>query len=54
LMSQVRDFYPPLGQRYGGWGEWMRFTNTAVPQVEFLSISADTSEEVFLDLIKVG
>jgi len=41
FMSQARDALPPPGQRYGGWGEWLRFTNIAVPQVEFLSISAD-------------
>lgn len=51
---QARDFYPPLAQRYGGWGMWMNFANTAVPAAEFFSVSADTSEEVFLDLVKIG
>jgi hypothetical protein len=51
---QARDSLTPQRQRNGGWGEWLRFANTAVPQVEFLSVSADTAEEVYLDLIKVG
>lgn len=42
------------GQRFGGWGEWGRFKNTTPPTVDFLSNSADTSQVVDLDLIKVG
>ena len=52
--AQARDQAKPSNWRYGGWGEFLRFPNTAVPQVEFLSVSADTAEEVYLDLIKVG
>jgi len=52
--AQARDQSIPHPWRYGGWGELMRFPNTAVPQVEFLSVSADTAEEVYFDLIKVG
>lgn len=52
--AQARDQSIPANWRYGGWGEFVRFPNTAVPQIEFFSVSADTSEEVYLDLIKVG
>jgi hypothetical protein len=38
----------------GGWGVWGEFAHTAPPTVDFLSVSADTSEVVHLDLIKVG
>lgn len=54
LAVQARDGLNADGQRYGGWGEWLRFSNTAVPQIEVLSTSADTSEEFYLDLMKVG
>lgn len=40
--------------RYGGLGEFMRFTNTTPPQCEVFSGTADTSEEGFLDLVQVG
>lgn len=40
--------------RYGGIGEYLRFTNTTPPQVEVFSLSADTTEDGFLDLIQVG
>ncbi len=52
--GQVRDFLPPPGQRNGGWGQWMTFSNTAIPQVEFLATAADTSEEIFFDLMKIA
>lgn len=42
------------GQRFGGWGEWGRFRHTTPPTVDFLSNSADTSQVVDLDLVKVG
>jgi len=38
-------------QRHGGWGQWLQFTNTTVPQVEIFSISDDTSEEGIIDVI---
>jgi len=40
--------------RMGRLGEWMRFNHDRLPSIDFLSISADTDQEVFLDLIKVG
>lgn len=42
------------GQRGGGWGSWGEFNSTNPPTVDFLSISADTSQVGLLDLIKVG
>lgn len=38
-------------QRRGGWGKWLDFTNVTVPQVEVLSLSADTSEEGDIDIV---
>jgi len=35
----------------GNWGE---FDHTYPPQVEFLSVSADTAEVVYLDLVKIS
>jgi len=39
--------------RYGRFGVWGEFDHNRPPTVDFLSSSADTSEEVWLDLIKV-
>lgn len=38
-------------QRFGGWGTWLQFTNTTVPQIEVLSTSADTSESGIIDIV---
>ena len=38
-------------QRKGGWGTWLQFTNTTIPQIEMFSVSADTSEEGIIDII---
>lgn len=51
---QAQDNYEAHNDRQGGMGEWYRFTNTALPQIEIFSRSADTSEEGYFDLIKVG
>lgn len=40
--------------RYAHRGSAGEFEHTFVPQVEFLSVSADTSEEIYLDIIKVA
>jgi len=40
--------------RYGQLGVWGEFPHNVVPSVDFLSITADTAEELFLDLIKVA
>jgi len=41
------------GQRSGGWGVWLEFDSITPPSVDFYSISADTSQEVWIDLIKI-
>ena len=38
-------------QRKGGWGKWLDFTNTTIPQIEVFSISDDTSEEGVIDIV---
>jgi hypothetical protein len=40
--------------RYGNAGVFGRFTHDSPPTVDFLSVSADTSETVFLDVVKVA
>lgn len=40
--------------RSGGLGVWMEFENENPPQAEFLSVSADTAEVVYLDVVKVA
>lgn len=39
--------------RQGALGKWGEFEHVYPPQVEFLSVSADTAETVYLDVIKV-
>lgn len=39
--------------RHGGLGVWGEFEHTVPPDVEFLSVSGDSSEDVLLDLIKI-
>jgi len=40
--------------RRGGWGEWLRFATTNLPQIEVFATSADTAEELWLDLYQVS
>jgi len=40
--------------RYGQMGIWLQFSNTTMPNVEVFSLSADTSEEGYLDLIQLS
>jgi len=40
--------------RMGGLGVWLNFASNSIPSVDFLSESADTDQEVFLDLIRVS
>jgi len=42
--------FEPYGQRGGGWGEWGQFDNLTIPTFEFWSTSADTAENMWLDL----
>lgn len=39
--------------RYGGLGVFGEFEDTDMPSVDFLSISADTAEDVVLDLVQL-
>lgn len=39
--------------RFGRLGEWGRFTNVNIPNIELLSTGACTSQEVFLDVVKI-
>ena len=32
----------------------VRFPNTAIPQIEFFSVSADTAQEAYLDVIELA
>lgn len=40
--------------RNGILGVWGVFHNYAMPTAEFLSVSADVAEEIYLDLVKIG
>jgi len=42
------------GGRLGNGAPWTEFTDTSIPTVDFLSISADTAETVWLDLVYLG
>lgn len=44
----------PQGQRMGGWGVWGEFDSLTPPSVDFLSVSADTSQVLYLDLIRLS
>jgi hypothetical protein len=62
ICVQAYDAMDPFNQRflpeYGpvgfGWGQWLNFFSNTPPGVEFFATSADTAEEVFLDVIKVS
>jgi len=45
---------PLREMRLGRFGVWGEFDHDLPPTVDFLSLSADTSEEVWLDLIKIA
>lgn len=38
----------------GGLGIWGRFNSNRMPNVEFLCNAADTAQEIYLDIIRVG
>lgn len=40
--------------RYGNLGVWGEFAHNQPPNVDFLSVSADTNEYVWLDLVRVS
>lgn len=54
LGCQTYDQLEPVGQRYGGWGTWMTFQQNVPPSVNWFATAADTAEEVWYDLVKVG
>lgn len=51
LAVQAADGLDIYQQRMGGMGTWTTFPNYNVPQFEAFCISADTSQDVTLDLI---
>lgn len=51
IAVQTEDQLDHPNQRKGGWGKWLDFTNTTVPQIEIFSLSADTSEEGIIDIV---
>ena len=44
----------PARQRQGGLGSWGEFNDDQPPSVDFLSVSADTSQVGHLDLVRVS
>jgi hypothetical protein len=51
---QAYDGLTPDGQRYGGWGTWLTFQQNVPPAVNLFATAADTAQEAWYDLIKVG
>jgi hypothetical protein len=51
---QAYDGLTPDGQRYGGWGIWMTFQQNVLPSLNLFATAADTAQEAWLDLVKVG
>ena len=56
--AQAQSDYPYEGSRFTDYvpnlGEAMRFNNVTIPQIEIFSVSADTTEEGYIDMIQVG
>lgn len=53
LMTTAKNFTHPM-YRMGGLGIWGQFDAYVMPQIEFLSTSADTSQEIYLDILRIG
>lgn len=51
---QAYDGMTPEGQRYGGWGTWLTFQQNVPPSVNLFATAADTAQEAWLDLVKIG
>jgi hypothetical protein len=51
IAVQTEDQLDHPMQRKAGWGKWLDFTNTTIPQIEIFSLSADTSEEGIIDIV---
>jgi len=56
--SQAQDGYAFSGDRYTddipNQGIVLQFNNVTIPQIEVFSVSADTTEEGYIDMIQVG
>ena len=51
---QSYDALDAPGARYGGYGTWLTFQQNVLPSFNFFATSADTAEEVWLDLVFTG
>ncbi|MAF43782.1 MAG: hypothetical protein CMI54_06410 [Parcubacteria group bacterium] len=51
--DDAQDLTPDIF-RHGRMGVWGEFDHNQAPSIDFLSMSGDSSQEVFLDLIKVS
>lgn len=51
---QTYDALDAPGSRYGGWGTWLSFQQNVLPSFNYFATSADTAEEVWLDLQYAG
>jgi hypothetical protein len=62
VAAQTNDQLDPPGQRFlnpltgamSHWGVWVTFFQNTIPNIDFWSTSADTAEDVYLDLIKIS
>jgi len=62
LAVQSAGSFDPPGQRYINpltgqithWGTWVTFYQNTVPQVDIWATAADTTEDIFFDLIKIS
>jgi hypothetical protein len=54
IANQVFDGMTPDGQRYGGWGTWLTFQQNVLPSLNLFATAADTAQDAWLDLVKVG
>jgi hypothetical protein len=54
IAVQTYDQLTPDGQRYGGWGTWLQFQQNVLPSINLFATAADTAQEAWLDLVKIG
>ena len=54
ICVQSYDGMEATGQRYGGWGEWLRFQQNVLPSISILSANADTAQDAWFDLVKLS
>ncbi|KKL23630.1 hypothetical protein LCGC14_2423500, partial [marine sediment metagenome] len=53
LEAAARDFHPDFVEDFGGY-EMGRFSNEAIPEIQFLAGAADAVLTVIFMLVKVG